>query len=148
MKRALNRTEMEALARTMEGLMERKAAPAEALKSLHANFHAEDGNGVIWTVGIHSHIWHRLEEGKWVQAYPPETLHLDENLAGELAKLSHAETVGACRQCGSALSPGTKFCPACGARAEAEPQPRRCAQCGKEVAMGKNFCSACGTRIA
>jgi hypothetical protein len=143
MKKTVNRTQMETFAKTLEAAKERKTLPADAFNSLHAHFQAEDGNGAIWTVGIHTRKWHRLEKGKWTPAYPPETLYMDENLAAELEKLTAGR---ACRQCGRALPPGKNFCSACGARAEVEPLTRCCPQCSQEVPPGRNFCAACGTR--
>lgn len=51
-----------------------------------------------------------------------------------------------CKACGNELSPGAKFCPACGASQEAEatPQVPRCKKCGNELTPGAKFCPACG----
>ena len=49
-----------------------------------------------------------------------------------------------CRNCGSPLKPGMKFCESCGARIEA---PSSCPQCGATVAASAKFCESCGTPL-
>jgi hypothetical protein len=147
MKQPINRTQMEAFSRTLEAAKQRKSLPEEQFNSLHIHFHADDGRGVAWTVGIHSRKWHRLEGGKWVQAYPPETLYLDENLLQELQTLGQTQSVPACRQCGASLAPDKKFCTACGARVELQPAERRCPRCNQVIAVGQKFCTADGTPV-
>ena len=51
---------------------------------------------------------------------------------------------GFCSSCGASLTPGAKFCPACGAQQNASGV---CPACGKPVAPGANFCAACGQKL-
>ncbi len=148
MKQPINRTQMESFSKALETVKQHKSLSTEQFNSLHTHFQAEDASGVVWTVGIHTRKWHRIEQGKWVQGYPPEALYLDENLLKELQELGQAQAATSCKQCGATLQPGKKFCSACGTPVGAEPQPRRCSRCGQEVAVGKKFCHACGTRVA
>ena len=47
-----------------------------------------------------------------------------------------------CRACQKPITPGAKFCSACGA-----PQSLACSRCNKELAPGAKFCPECGTKI-
>lgn len=55
-----------------------------------------------------------------------------------------------CRKCGSALTPGAKFCKFCGKPVEQNDDRERnsrrvvCPGCGAEVREGKRFCTTCG----
>lgn len=55
-----------------------------------------------------------------------------------------------CANCGTALSPGAKFCRECGTPAPAPapvvPVKRFCANCGHELAPGARFCPECGAK--
>lgn len=50
-----------------------------------------------------------------------------------------------CSKCGGVLSPGAKFCAACGTPV---PAPCTCAKCGAALAAGAKFCAECGTPVA
>jgi ribosomal protein L40E len=48
-----------------------------------------------------------------------------------------------CRSCGAALSPGARFCAACGTPVDAS-----CAACGAVLPPGARFCATCGHAVA
>ena len=48
-----------------------------------------------------------------------------------------------CPVCGAKLTPGARFCAACGT-----PAPSACSGCGLELPAGARFCPACGTPVA
>ena len=48
-----------------------------------------------------------------------------------------------CPACGAQLTPGARFCAACGT-----PAPSGCSGCGLELPSGARFCPACGTPVA
>lgn len=53
-----------------------------------------------------------------------------------------------CPGCGKENQNNTPFCPACGARMEAEPiKPRFCRECGKQLRQGARFCTDCGAAV-
>ena len=54
-----------------------------------------------------------------------------------------AASAAACSNCGTALTPGARFCASCGTPV---PQARACPNCGAQ-ATG-SFCASCGTKIA
>lgn len=47
-----------------------------------------------------------------------------------------------CTECGGAVPPGAKFCPACGAQ---QAEPAGCSGCGQPLPEGAKFCPNCGT---
>jgi hypothetical protein len=162
MKQLVSRLQMEAFARALETTKNSKELPAEQFNALHANFRAEDTAGGVWTVGIHTAKWHRLEQGKWAPGNPPESLALDEQVLEALQTLAPLPKVNqpgereatpggmACSRCGIRIKPGKKFCPGCGAPATGSPVARvaqRCPRCGQTVAAGKKFCSSCGQQF-
>jgi hypothetical protein len=53
-----------------------------------------------------------------------------------------------CRACDAPVTPSARFCPACGAAAEAAVAETRCPGCGAPVpATGAAFCSTCGAAL-
>ena len=67
------------------------------------------------------------------------------DLWGELEE--PADALGDCRECGEALSPGARFCRACGhpvAAPRAVPRADTCAGCGGPLSKGARFCRSCG----
>jgi hypothetical protein len=53
-----------------------------------------------------------------------------------------------CAQCGARLSPGLKFCEACGAAVEqAADKKAVCPNCGEPLAPGLMFCTECGAKV-
>lgn len=49
-----------------------------------------------------------------------------------------------CAKCGAALTPNAKFCPECGAKAEAS---GFCPACGAKLPAGSKFCPECGSKL-
>jgi len=45
-------------------------------------------------------------------------------------------------QCGQSLTPGSRFCPACGSVIA-----KRCLNCGQELTPGAGFCDGCGSAV-
>jgi predicted nucleic acid-binding Zn ribbon protein len=80
-----------------------------------------------------------------------DTLFFIKVAASEAAQDTKAS---ACPSCGSAVTPGQKFCPECGTKlgaapplpqAPQTPPPlKRCSQCGAELEPGLKFCTECG----
>jgi len=160
MKQLVTRQQVEAIARALESAKQNQALPADEFNALHAKFRAEDAVGGVWTVGIHTAKWHRLDQGKWVSANPPESLSLDEQLLQALQKIvpkSTAEPIksnvgpeAVCSQCGSKIKAGKKFCATCGApvtTSPATPVDRSCSRCGQTVPARKKFCTSCGLQF-
>ena len=56
-----------------------------------------------------------------------------------------------CKECGSELADGAKFCCECGCKvqepAKAEPSLQKCPKCGCEFTKGTKFCSECGCKM-
>jgi RNA polymerase subunit RPABC4/transcription elongation factor Spt4 len=158
MKQLITRQEMEAFARILETAKNNQLLSVEEFSALHAKFRAQDAAGGIWTVGIHTTKWHRLDQGKWTPASPPESLSLEEQLVAALQKLSlpaagtdatkqNAEQLAvSCGQCGSLIKTGKKFCPGCGTPVSAPltAGERSCPYCGQTVPIQKKFCTGCG----
>jgi len=48
-----------------------------------------------------------------------------------------------CKKCGTAISPGAKFCGGCGKKLDVIPS---CSNCKIELKPGAKFCSGCGTK--
>jgi membrane protease subunit (stomatin/prohibitin family) len=48
-----------------------------------------------------------------------------------------------CSACGAMISPGSKFCPECGAK---QNSAAFCTNCGKEIPSGTKFCPECGAK--
>lgn len=54
-----------------------------------------------------------------------------------------------CKKCGNTIREGSKFCPECGAKYEAEPVGKpKCAYCGAEMKETSKFCPVCGKSTA
>lgn len=49
-----------------------------------------------------------------------------------------------CKECGSELAEGAKFCGECGAKVTSV---RQCPKCGYELSIGAKFCGECGYRL-
>ncbi|MFQ6106532.1 MAG: zinc-ribbon domain-containing protein [Thermoplasmata archaeon] len=60
----------------------------------------------------------------------------------ECYRKSAEEPARKCRECGSALKEGDRFCGKCGAR-----QELNCPKCGAEIADDDAFCGKCGTKL-
>ena len=56
-----------------------------------------------------------------------------------------AEDEPGCASCGTALTPGDRFCPSCGTPTL---RPKVCTTCGSDLPLGSRFCAACGGRVA
>ena len=54
-----------------------------------------------------------------------------------------SQAAAVCAACGTALSPGQKFCNKCGAKAE-QPRNQFCTKCGTPLPPGAKFCTKCG----
>ena len=162
MKQLVTRQQMEAFARNLETAKKSQALPAEEFNALHTKFGAEDAAGGVWTVGIHTTKWHRLDSGKWTPGNPPDSLALDEQVVEALQKLATPSTptqpvnsdaelsVTICARCGAKVKAGKTFCSACGSPVSALPVTlvaRPCPRCGQTVPAGKKFCTACGMRL-
>jgi hypothetical protein len=161
MKQLITRQQMEAFARSLETAKKNQVLPTDEFNALHARFRAEDAAGGVWTIGIHTAKWHRLDQGKWAPANPPESLSLDEQLLSKLQTLApvptaepikpNVETAAeVCTQCGSRIKPGKKFCASCGTPVMASPAmpvERRCPHCGQLVPARKKFCTGCGLQF-
>ena len=53
-----------------------------------------------------------------------------------------------CRECGTELSPGAKFCKSCGAKCTPQrEEPAACPNCGAVPSPGARFCKKCGQRL-
>ena len=61
--------------------------------------------------------------------------------AAKMASKGAAKQI--CQNCGNAMTPGDKFCPACGALYVA-PQPKTCPNCHAVMEDGDRFCRNCG----
>ena len=53
-----------------------------------------------------------------------------------------AQATANCIACGQPLAPGSRFCPACGAKQEA----LQCVKCGAPLQAGAKFCPQCGAK--
>lgn len=165
MKQLVSRAQMETFASLLGSTKTKQALSPEAFDQLHTQFRAEDANGGMWTVGIHTRKWHRREQGQWVAAAnPPEAVYLDGQLITALQALMSpgppvtgpagtgpATPDTTCSRCGATIPPNKKFCPTCGnpvmASPPVAPVAQRCPRCGQTVPAGKKFCVACGTRV-
>ena len=55
-----------------------------------------------------------------------------------------------CKNCGTELKDGAKFCPECGTQTESlkeNIQKEFCSNCGAEITNSENFCEECGENL-
>ncbi|MBW1645555.1 MAG: SPFH domain-containing protein [Deltaproteobacteria bacterium] len=55
--------------------------------------------------------------------------------------------ISQCAHCGKNLPPKAKFCPRCGAAVAAKPQPLVCPACGSENLPAASYCNQCGEKL-
>jgi hypothetical protein len=88
---------MEEFSATIESAKKKKSLPEAAFNDLHARFRALDDAGAVWTVGIHTRRWHRLDESggqkRWVADLPPERLNIKADTLTSLQALAAAPGV-------------------------------------------------------
>ena len=54
-----------------------------------------------------------------------------------------------CRQCGAEVKEGAKYCKACGAKLDNQPETAGfCKVCGAPLKPGAAFCTACGAKVS
>ena len=82
-----SRAQMETFASALQAAQQHHTLPPEQFKALHAQFRAQDANGTMWTVGVHTRKWHRLTQSGWAPGTPPEELHLAAQVITALEKL-------------------------------------------------------------
>jgi len=67
-----------------------------------------------------------------------------QSLGNTAAPAATGKVAGAvCSACGAAVPAGSKFCPECGAKQNAD---AFCTSCGKEIPAGTKFCPECGAK--
>lgn len=97
MRDTVTRKQMEEFSATLESAKKKQSLPEAAFNDLHARFRALDDAGNVWTVGIHTRRWHRLDvsggQKRWVADLPPERLNIKADTLVSIQALAAAPDV-------------------------------------------------------
>lgn len=78
-----------------------------------------------------------------VKPVQPKPVVTRESVVEDIPEVEIKEIV--CRNCGTKLEKGLKFCTTCGA--SCEPKSSVCPSCGKTLKPDQKFCTGCGTKV-
>lgn len=127
--------QVQLLAQELRQIRDGKFISDEEFKALHAALRVRGADGALWTVGLASLRWNRLEQGRWVPAEAPEMVWLDMDLLQEAVRRMPPNAAGRVKHVGT----GTPHA--------ATPQAQSCRACGKPLGTGTKFCTACGAKV-
>ncbi|WAK02099.1 DNA polymerase III subunit beta family protein [Methylobacter sp. YRD-M1] len=128
------------LAQLLRRIRDEKLVSEEEFKALHAALlRVRDADGAIWTVGLGSLRWSRLEQGRWVPAEAPEMVWLDLDLLQAAVRRMPSHIGSQVIHVAGAEKPNIASPPV---------QAQSCRACGKPVRAGAKFCTSCGATIA
>jgi hypothetical protein len=87
MKANVDRKLLEHFAQGWNAAQKAGALSTADFKALHGQFHAEDQKGTIWTIGVNTLKWHRVQNGKWEAGRPPAALLIESDVLAVLTRI-------------------------------------------------------------